>query len=52
MEKKCNSDQWWNSDKCRCECKNVIYVRMIAFGILLPVVVKMEKIYQVIWMIQ
>ena len=21
MGKKCNSDQWWNNDKCRCECK-------------------------------
>ena len=19
--KKCTSDQWWNNDKCRCECK-------------------------------
>ena len=19
--KKCNSNQWWNNDKCRCECK-------------------------------
>ena len=19
--KKCNSDQWWNNDKCRCQCK-------------------------------
>ena len=19
--RKCNSDQWWNSDKCRCECE-------------------------------
>ena len=19
--KSCNSDQWWNNDKCRCECK-------------------------------
>ena len=19
--KKCNSDQWWNNDKCQCECK-------------------------------
>ena len=19
--RKCNSDQWWNKDKCRCECK-------------------------------
>ena len=18
---KCNSDQWWNDDNCRCECK-------------------------------
>ena len=18
---KCNSNQWWNNDKCRCECK-------------------------------
>ena len=21
MEKNCNSDQWWNNDKCRCQCK-------------------------------
>ena len=20
-ERKCNSDQWWNNDKCRCKCK-------------------------------
>ena len=20
--RKCNSDQWWNKSKCRCECKN------------------------------
>ena len=19
--RKCNSDQWWNSDECRCKCK-------------------------------
>ena len=19
--RKCNSDQWWNNNKCRCECK-------------------------------
>ena len=19
--KNCNSDKWWNNDKCRCECK-------------------------------
>ena len=21
MEEKFNSDQWWNKNKCRCECK-------------------------------
>ena len=42
--KKCNSDQWWNNDKCQCECKNVMYVKKIIFGILLHVVVKMENI--------
>ena len=20
-ERECNSDQWWNNDKCRCDCK-------------------------------
>ena len=20
-KRKCNSNQWWNNDKCRCECK-------------------------------
>ena len=20
-KKKCNLDQWWNKNKCRCECK-------------------------------
>ena len=20
--RKCNSEQWWNNDKCQCECKN------------------------------
>ena len=42
--RKCNSDQWWNNDKCRCECKNVMYVKKIIFGILLHLVVKMENI--------
>ena len=23
MVKKCNSNQKWNKDKCRCECKNL-----------------------------
>ena len=42
--RKCNSNQWWNNDKCRCECKNVMYLKKIIFGILLYVVVKMENI--------
>ena len=44
---KCHSDQWWNNDKCLCECKKHVcekdYV-WIMFGILLPVIVKMENI--------
>ena len=20
-KRKCNSDRWWNNDKCQCECK-------------------------------
>ena len=42
--KKCNSDQWWNNDKCWCECKNIMYVNEIIFRILLHVAVKMENI--------
>ena len=41
--KKCNSDQWWNHDKCWCECKNCHICAKIIFGILLHVVVKMES---------
>ena len=32
--------------------KNVMYVKKIIFGILLPVIEKMENIQQVLWMIQ
>ena len=32
--------------------KQFMYVKMIMFGILLHVFVKMENIYQVLWMIQ
>ena len=32
--------------------KNIIYVKKIMFGILLHVIVKMENIWQVLWMIQ
>ena len=42
--RKWDSDQSLNSDKCWCECKKVMYVKKIMFGILLHVVVKMENI--------
>ena len=32
--------------------ENVIYIKKIIFRILIQVVVKMENIYQVVWMIQ
>ena len=40
------------NDKCRCEHKSVMYVKIITFGILQHVVVEMENISQVLWMIQ
>ena len=42
--KKSNSDWWWNNEKSRCQCKYVMYVKKIMFGILLHVFVKMENI--------
>ena len=42
--RKYNSDQWWNNDKCRCECKKRHVCENIMFGILLHVVVEMESI--------
>ena len=50
--RKCNSNQRWNSKKCRCVCKNIIYMKKNMFGILVHVIVKMESILQVLWMIQ
>ena len=45
MGKKCNSNQWWNDDECRCECiKKLIYVKKVMFEILLNAIVKMENI--------
>ena len=32
--------------------KNFIYVKKIMFGIMLHVIVRMENIWQVLWMIQ
>ena len=42
--RKCNSDQWWNNDKCWYDCKKIMYMKKIMFGILLHVAVKMENI--------
>ena len=37
-------NQWWNNDKCRCECKKCHVYEKVMFGMLLYVAVKMEKI--------
>ena len=50
--RKCNSNQWWNNDKFDVSEKNIISAKKIIFGILLHVAVKMENIWQVLWMIQ
>ena len=42
--RKCNSDQKWNKNKCKCECKNPrkkLYMEKTVYEILLPVVVNM-----------
>ena len=43
MGKICNSDQWWNNDKCWCACKKS-YVCEKYCLILLHVIVEMENI--------
>ena len=44
-ETKCNSHQWWNNDKCRCEFnKRYVCEKKVMFGILLHVIVKIENI--------
>ena len=40
--RKCNSDQWWNNDKCQCECKKW-HLCEKEFWILLHVIAKIEK---------
>ena len=40
---KWNSNQKWNNDKCRCECKNMMWKKVV-FRILLHVVAKMVNI--------
>ena len=42
--RRCNSDQWWNNDKCRCECKKLHVFEKIIFRILLNAIVKMGNI--------
>ena len=41
--RKCISDQWWNTNKCCCECKKC-HVSEGIFRILLHVAVKLENI--------
>ena len=51
--RKCNSNQKWNNDKCRCECKkHHIREKKIIFRILMHVVAKMVNIQRVLLMIQ
>ena len=47
-----NSDQQWNNDKCRCECKKRHVHEKNILGIPLHVAVQMENIQQVLWIIQ
>ena len=51
-ERKRNSDQWWNNDKCRCECKKHHLHQKDISGILVHAVVKIATIQQVLWLIQ
>ena len=41
---KWNSNQWWNNINVNVNVKNIIYVKMIMFGIMLQVIVKIENI--------
>ena len=41
---KCNSNQWWNNDKCRYDCKKFMHVRKMMFRMVLHVIVKMKNI--------
>ena len=48
--RKCNSDQCWNNDKCRCEYRKS-QANEKQFGTLLREIVKMLNIKQLLWMI-
>ena len=41
---KWNSNQWWNNINVNVNVKNIIYVKMIMFGTMLQVIVKIENI--------
>ena len=41
---KWNSNQWWNNVNVNVNVKNIIYVKMIMFGTMLQVIVKIENI--------
>ena len=40
---KWNSNQWWNNINVNVNVKNIIYVKMIMFGTMLQVIVKIEN---------
>ena len=40
---KCKSIHWWDNEKCWCECKKLYICEKGMFGIVLFVVLKMEK---------
>ena len=40
----CNSNQWWNDDKCKCECKKHHVCENHIFGIFLHVIAIMINI--------
>ena len=50
-ETKCNSNEWWNDDKCRCECKIIICGKEYVWNPATCNSAKMENTYQVLWMI-
>ena len=54
-DRKCNSNQKWNKDKCRSEYKNLKEHQVCKkglFGILQHLIVRMSSIQQVLLMIQ
>ena len=42
--RKCNSNQWWNDDKCQCECKKRYVFEKDYVWNMLYVIMKMETI--------